>query len=297
MTNWLFYCHTGNQIRYRAKSKRYNECSYNTLKGRVHMELNLKGKTALVLASSQGLGKAIAASFVNEGVNVVLASRNEEKLNEVQVELENLQGGQVRYIQTDITQPDQIKQAVQYTVDSFGQLDILINNAGGPPAGTFEQITDEQWQQSFELNLLSYVRMIREALPHLKKNGGKIINIASSSIKEPIPGLLLSNTFRTGIVGMTKTLASELAKDRILINTVAPGRIATDRVAFLDEVNAEKQGITKSEMEEKMKNTIPLGRYGEPEEFAKVVTFLVSDANSYMTGSSFLVDGGMVKSI
>ncbi|MGD6833670.1 SDR family oxidoreductase [Sutcliffiella halmapala] len=261
------------------------------------MELNLKGKTALVLASSQGLGKAIAASFVNEGVNVVLASRNEEKLNEVQVELENLQGGQVRYIQTDITQPDQIKQAVQYTVDSFGQLDILINNAGGPPAGTFEQITDEQWQQSFELNLLSYVRMIREALPHLKKNGGKIINIASSSIKEPIPGLLLSNTFRTGIVGMTKTLASELAKDRILINTVAPGRIATDRVAFLDEVNAEKQGITKSEMEEKMKNTIPLGRYGEPEEFAKVVTFLVSDANSYMTGSSFLVDGGMVKSI
>lgn len=261
------------------------------------MELNLKGKTALVLASSQGLGKAIATAFVNEGVNVVLASRNEEKLNEVQSELKNLQGGQVRYIQTDITQPDQIKQAVQYTVDSFGQLDILINNAGGPPAGTFEQITDEQWQQSFELNLLSYVRMIREALPHLKKNGGKIINIASSSIKEPIPGLLLSNTFRTGIVGMTKTLASELAKDRILINTVAPGRIATDRVAFLDEVNAEKQGITKSEMEEKMKNTIPLGRYGEPEEFAKVVTFLVSDANSYMTGSSFLVDGGMVKSI
>jgi 3-oxoacyl-[acyl-carrier protein] reductase len=261
------------------------------------MELNLKGKTALVLASSQGLGKAIAASFVNEGVNVVLASRNEEKLNEVQCELENLQGGKVRYIQTDITQPDQIKQAVQHTIDSFGQLDILINNAGGPPAGTFEQITDEQWQQSFELNLLSYVRMIREALPHLKKNGGKIINIASSSIKEPIPGLLLSNTFRTGIVGMTKTLASELAKDRILINTVAPGRIATDRVAFLDEVNAEKQGITKSEMEEKMKNSIPLGRYGEPEEFAKVVTFLVSDANSYMTGSSFLVDGGMVKSI
>jgi 3-oxoacyl-[acyl-carrier protein] reductase len=261
------------------------------------MELNLKGKTALVLASSQGLGKAIATAFVNEGVNVVLASRNEEKLNVVQSELENLEGGQVRYIRTDITQPDQIKQAVQHAIDSFGQLDILINNAGGPPAGTFEQITDEQWQQSFELNLLSYVRMIREALPHLKKKGGKIINIASSSIKEPIPGLLLSNTFRTGIVGMTKTLAIELAKDNILINTVAPGRIATDRVAFLDEVNAEKQGITKSEMEEKMKNTIPLGRYGKPEEFAKVVTFLVSDANSYMTGSSFLVDGGMVKSI
>ncbi len=261
------------------------------------MELNLKGKTALVLASSQGLGKAIAASFVQEGVNVVLASRNEEKLSGVQKELSSMDAGRVSFIQTDITDPIQIKQAVQHAIDTYGQLDILVNNAGGPPAGSFEQITDEQWQQAFELNLLSYIRTIREALPHLKKNGGKIINIASSSIKEPIPGLLLSNTFRTGIVGLTKTLASELAQDNILINTVAPGRIATDRVAFLDEVNAEKQGITKAHMEEKVKAGIPLGRYGEPEEFAKVVTFLVSDANSYMTGSSFLVDGGMVKSI
>jgi 3-oxoacyl-[acyl-carrier protein] reductase len=261
------------------------------------MKLNLIGKTALVLASSQGLGKAIASSFVKEGVNVVLASRNEEKLKEVKNELSNFEGGRISYIPTDITKPGQIKQAVQHTIDTFGQLDILINNAGGPPAGTFEQITDEQWQRAFELNLLSYVRMIREALPHLKKDGGKIINIASSSIKEPIPGLLLSNTFRTGIVGLTKTLASELAQDNILINTVAPGRIATDRVAFLDEANAEKQGITKAEMEEKVKSSIPLGRYGEPEEFANVVTFLVSDANSYMTGSSFIVDGGMVKSI
>ncbi|QFT88567.1 3-oxoacyl-[acyl-carrier-protein] reductase FabG [Bacillus sp. THAF10] len=261
------------------------------------VELNLKGKTALVLASSQGLGKAIAESFVKEGMNVVLASRNEEKLQKFQDELTMKHHGHVTYITTDITKPEDIKQAVKHTIDIFGQLDVLINNAGGPPAGSFEQITDEQWQSAFELNLLSYIRMIREALPHLKKNGGKIINIASSSIKEPIAGLLLSNTFRTGIVGLTKTLAGELASDNILINTVAPGRIATDRVAFLDEVNAGKQGITKEEMEKKVKSGIPLGRYGEPEEFAKVVTFLVSDANSYMTGSSFLVDGGMVKSI
>ncbi|KPB03385.1 SDR family oxidoreductase [Bacillus sp. CHD6a] len=261
------------------------------------MEMKLNGKTALVMASSQGLGKAIAASLIEEGVNVVLASRNEEKLADVQSELSKKNGGRASYIPTDITDSSQIQRAVQHAVDTYGQLDILVNNAGGPPAGSFEQITDEQWQQAFELNLLSYIRTIREALPHLKKNGGKIINIASSSIKEPIPGLLLSNTFRTGIVGLTKTLASELAGDNILINTVAPGRIATDRVAFLDEVNAEKQGMTKAEMEEKVKEGIPLGRYGDPEEFAKVVTFLVSDANSYMTGSSFLVDGGMVKSI
>lgn len=133
------------------------------------MDLKLRGKTALVLASSQGLGKAIAASFVQEGVNVVLASRNEKKLLEVESELKDLDCGHVSYIPTDITDPSQIKQAVQHALDTYGQLDILVNNAGGPPAGSFEQITDDQWQQAFELNLLSYIRTIREALPHLKK--------------------------------------------------------------------------------------------------------------------------------
>jgi 3-oxoacyl-[acyl-carrier protein] reductase len=146
--------------------------------------------------------------------------------------------------------------------------------------------------------VLSYIRTIREVLPYMKDRGGHIINIASSSIKEPIPGLLLSNTFRTGAVGLTKTLSQELGAYNILINTVAPGRIATERVAQLDQISAQKQGISKEEVEEKLKSTIPLGRYGEPEEFAKVVTFLVvPKANAYMTGNSLLVDGGMVKSI
>lgn len=147
------------------------------------------------------------------------------------------------------------------------------------------------------MNLLSYIRLIREALPALKTNGGKIINIASSSIKEPIPGLILSNTFRTAIVGLSKTLAQELAPYNILINTVAPGRIATDRVRHLDQVNAEKLGLTREEVEAKIKESIPLKRYGTPQEFANFVVFLASDANTYVTGSSFLVDGGMVKSI
>ncbi|MED4014947.1 SDR family oxidoreductase [Sutcliffiella cohnii] len=261
------------------------------------MELNLEGKSALVIASSQGLGRAIATSFVKEGVNVVLASRNEEKLIETMDELKVLNKGSVTYIKTDITKTEDIKKAVQYTVEQNGTIDILINNAGGPPAGTFEQMDDEQWQNAFELNLLSYIRLIREALPYLKNQGGKIINIASSSIKEPIQGLILSNTFRTGIVGLSKSLATELAPHNILINTVAPGRIATDRVAHLDSVSAERQGISIEEVEKKAKANIPLGRYGHPDEFAKVVTFLASDANSYMTGSSFLVDGGMIKSI
>ncbi|WP_026692216.1 SDR family oxidoreductase [Peribacillus kribbensis] len=261
------------------------------------MNYHLSGKTALVAASSQGLGKAIAEALVKEGANVAITSRSEEKLMQVQEELSQLQKGRVVYIAGDITSSEDIARIVEKTVTEFGTLDILINNAGGPPAGSFESLSDTEWQNSFELNLLSYIRLIREALPHMKKNGGRIVNIASSSIKEPIPGLILSNTFRTAIVGLSKTLASELAPYNILINTAAPGRIATDRVRHLDEVNAEKSGQPVETVEEKMKGQIPLGRYGRPEEFANVVAFLVSDANTYMTGSSFLIDGGMVKSI
>ncbi|MBT2756204.1 SDR family oxidoreductase [Mesobacillus foraminis] len=259
------------------------------------MNLQLEGKTAVVAASSQGLGLAIAKELVDEGANVLLSGRHDAKLKQA---VDQLGGpGKAAYKQTDLTRPADIEQLIDEAIEKFGSIDILVNNAGGPPAGTFETISDEEWQHAFELNLLSYIRLIRAALPALKARGGKIINIASSSIKEPIPGLILSNTFRTGIVGLTKTLSQELAPYKILINTVAPGRIATDRVKHLDEVNAEKLGLPLEKVEERAKNNIPLQRYGEPEEFAKVVVFLASEANTYMTGSSFLVDGGMVKSI
>jgi 3-oxoacyl-[acyl-carrier protein] reductase len=261
------------------------------------VELNLENKIALVVASSQGLGKAIATQLVKEGTNVMLTGRNEEKLAAVQKELEALGKGKAAYFAADITKIKDIQTLVQKTREKFGEIDILVNNGGGPPGGAFEQLSDEAWQQAFELNLLSYIRMIREVLPDLKKGGGKIVNIASSSIKQPIPGLILSNTFRLGIVGLTKTLAEELAPYHILINTVAPGRIATDRVAFLDQMKAQKTGVTRDQIAEESQKTIPLKRYGTPEEFANVVTFLLSDANTYMTGSSLLVDGGMVKSI
>lgn len=261
------------------------------------MELGLKGKIALVVASSQGLGKAIAEELLIEGAKVMLVGREKNKLQRVKEEFSSYGEENVEYVEADITKPDQIKNMVQKTIDVFGGIHILVNNAGGPPAGSFEDMTDEMWQKAFELNLLSYIRIIREALPYLKQQGGKIINIASSSIKEPIPGLILSNTFRTGIVGLSKTLALEFAQYGILINTVAPGRISTDRVRHLDQVNADKKGVSREEIEEAVKATIPLCRYGEPKEFAKFVTFLVSEANSYVTGSAFLIDGGMVKSI
>lgn len=261
------------------------------------MDLNLKGKSVLVAASSQGLGLAIAELFLAEGANVMISGRDKEKLMKVAAQLKETTGGNVSFKAADLTNKDDIVNLINDTVDQFGTIDILINNAGGPPAGTIETLTEEDWYHSFELNLFSYVRLIRAALPYLKEKGGKIINIASSSIKEPIPGLLLSNTFRTGIVGLSKTLSQELAPYNILINTVAPGRINTDRVKHLDEVNAFKLGLSREQVEEQMKQHIPLKRYGTPQEFAKVVVFLASEANGYMTGSSLIVDGGMVKSI
>ncbi|WAA13218.1 SDR family oxidoreductase [Fervidibacillus halotolerans] len=261
------------------------------------MEWDFSGKTALVAASSQGLGKAIAEQLAKLGANVMISSRNEEKLKKVQTELNRMNKGRVEYCVTDLTKKSDIDNLIQRTLDTFGTIDLLVNNSGGPPAGSFEDFHDEDWQAAFELNLLSYIRLIRGALPALKKKGGKILNIASSSVKEPIPGLILSNTFRTGITGLSKTLAKELAPYQILINTLCPGRIETDRIKELDEVNAQKLGITTEEFSREMKKTIPLNRYGTPEEFAKVAVFLLSDLNTYMTGSTLFVDGGALKSI
>ncbi len=261
------------------------------------MDLHLKDKVALVAASSQGLGKAIARQLAAEGCQVMLCGRNAEALEAARVELQATATGTVACQVADLTRPEDIHELVAATRSTLGPIDILINNAGGPPGGGFEQFADEDWQQAFELNLLSYIRMIRAVLPYLKERGGRIINIASSSIRQPIPGLILSNCFRLGIVGLAKSLAEELAPFGILVNTVAPGRIATDRTAFLDQLKADRQGVERLQIERQSRAAIPLGRYGEPEEFAKVVTFLASSASSYVTGSSILVDGGMIKAI
>lgn len=263
------------------------------------MDMGLRGKKALVLASSQGLGKAVAKQLAAEGADVMLASRNEDKLKAVQQELLGLGGGgRVEYCVTDVTRKQDIDALMSKTGDwSGGRIDILVNNSGGPPSGTFESLTDEDWERAFELNVLSYVRLIRGALPLMKQHGGHIANIASSSIKQPISGLILSNTFRTGVFGMAKTLSQELGPYGILINTIAPGRIGTDRIRELDAARAEQSGITQEEVAEQFLTEIPLGRYGEPEEFAKAVLFLVSGANTYITGASLVVDGGMMRAL
>ncbi|OIJ08216.1 3-oxoacyl-ACP reductase [Anaerobacillus arseniciselenatis] len=262
------------------------------------MDLGLKNKAVLVLASSKGLGKATALEYVSHGASVMISSRNENELVITAKQIKQLTGQEVVYCVADVSSYHDIKNLVTKTVEQFGTIDVLINNAGGPPAGGFDDFNDDDWQKSFELNLLSVIRTIREVLPYMKKQGsGRIVNIASSSIKQPIDHLILSNTFRTGMVGLAKTLSSELAKDNILINTIGPGQIKTDRIGEFDKAKAESLGITQEEVQRTKENQIPLGRYGTPGEFAKVMVFFGSYANTYVTGQSLLVEGGMVKSL
>ncbi|WP_102347405.1 SDR family oxidoreductase [Bacillus sp. Marseille-P3661] len=262
------------------------------------MDLGLQGKTALVLASSKGLGKAIALKFAEEGANIMLASRSEDSLKLTAEEIKSQTNVHVHYQVCDMTDVDSIQKVVLETARTYGSIDILVNNAGGPPAGNFDDLNDEVWQKAFELNLLSFIRAIREVLPYMRKQGGgRILNIASSSFKEPIEGLILSNTFRTGIVGLSKSLAIELGKDKILINTLGPGRIATDRLLNLNNDLAVNSGLDPKELHAESEKEIPLGRFGKPEEFANMAVYLCSQANSYVTGQAFLVDGGLVKSL
>jgi 3-oxoacyl-[acyl-carrier protein] reductase len=259
------------------------------------MDLQLTGKIALIVASSKGLGKAIAKQLAAEGCDVMLTSRSAGQLAVARQHLLPSAKGRVECSPCDITNLDDIQKLVAETRERLGPVDILINNAGGPPGGGFDQVDDAAWQAAFELNLLSYVRLIREVLPDMKQKGGRIINVTSSSIKQPIPGLILSNAFRMGILGLAKSLADELAPYNILVNTVAPGRIATDRTNYLDQLKADKRGVSKEQVVAESLQNIPLKRYGETEEFARVVCFLASGASSYVTGSTLMVDGGMVK--
>lgn len=261
------------------------------------MDLGLTNKVVLVVASSKGLGKAVAKELAKEGANVMLTSRSAESLKKAAEEIQEEAKGKIAYFPADITKPEDIKSLVKETREKLGTIDVLVNNAGGPPSGNFLDFDDEDWEKAFQLNLFSYIRLIREVLPDLKEEGGKILNIASSSIKAVLPNLILSNTFRNGINGLSKSLAIELAPDKILVNTIGPGRIATDRIQELDQAKADAKNLSLEEITIQSEKAIPAGRYGEPEEFAKMAVFLVSGANTYVTGQSILVDGGMVTAI
>lgn len=260
------------------------------------MELGLRGKPAIVMASSAGLGKAIATEMAREGAKVMLFSPFKDELKQAQDEIKEVTGNEPKYFVGDITKAEDIKELVNTTVDCYGSVYALANNTGGPPAGTFDVFDDEAWQKAYELTLLSYIRAIREVLPYMRKSGsGRIVCSTSSSVKAVLDNLILSNTFRMGVLGLAKSLSQELGKDNILINVIGPGRIGTARIDYLDKVRADKAGKTVEEIQKQAWNSIPLGRYGKPEEYARLATFLCSEANTFITGQTVLLDGGMVK--
>ncbi|MBB6732192.1 SDR family oxidoreductase [Cohnella zeiphila] len=263
------------------------------------MNMGLQGKSVLVAASSKGLGKAIALEYAREGARVTIASRDEAQLAAARGEIAAATGNEPHAVRLDVSSADDIAAAVREAAERHGGLDAIVTNAGGPPHGGFGDFDDAGWQGGFELTLMSVVRLIREALPHLRaaSDGGRIVNVASMSVKEPIPNLILSNVFRAGVQALTKSLSLELAPDRVLINTVAPGRIGTDRLLDLDRRKAEATGLPLEEIMRASAAEIPLGRVGTPEEFARAAVFLGSFANTYVTGQALLVDGGIVRGL
>ncbi|MFQ5865691.1 MAG: SDR family oxidoreductase [bacterium] len=262
------------------------------------MDLGLSDKVALVAASSQGLGKAVAMGLAKEGAKIVICARNKEKLEATRDEIQTKTGAKVRSIQTDLTKKNDIKDLVAATVDTFSTIHILVTNAGGPPPGFFGDLSDEDWIKAFELTLMSSVRLTREALPFMKKQKwGRIINITSVSVKQPIDNLLLSNSLRLGVLGWAKTVASQVAKEGILINNVCPGWTQTERVVELIQARAKTEGCTPEVIEKQIIGGLPMGRMAAPEEFANLVVFLASERASYITGTSIQVDGGAVKGI
>lgn len=263
------------------------------------MDLGLTDKVAVVMASSKGLGKAIALELAREGAIVIISSRHQKDLELAGREIkQQVPGASVHSKVCDMSKEEDIISFFGAILGEFGKIDILINNTGGPKSGGFGDIGDEDWYASFEQNLLSYIRTIRAVLPSMKEQQfGRIINVSSSSTKEVIDGLILSNTFRAGMVGFAKTLAREVANDNILVNTVGPGRIQTNRITELDQLEADKQQIPIEELTKEKQARLPIGRYGQPEEFAKVVVFLASSANTYMTGQSLVIEGGLLKAL
>jgi 3-oxoacyl-[acyl-carrier protein] reductase len=259
------------------------------------MDLGLKGKVALVAAASKGLGFGIAQALARDGARVSLCSRTDAEVQAAASKLRTETGADVLAQACDVTDAAQIDAWVGAAVAQWGQVDALLINAGGPPAGLVKDLTDAQWQAAFELTLMSTVRMIRAALPHMP-SGSAILTITSSSIKEPIERLGLSTVMRSGVLGLVKTLADELAPD-IRINNLIPGRLDTDRVAALDRAAAQRSGLSVEEVRAQSMAKIPLKRLGTIEEFGAAGAFLLSPAAAYITGASLRVDGGMMRSV
>ena len=262
------------------------------------MDLELMGKVAIVGGASKGLGRACAQVLAEEGASVAICSRTREDLDQAAKEIRDSTGAEVIAFPGDLDKFQTIKDLVAAAVDRFGRLDILVNNSGGPPLARAASATEEQWEVAVQRSLLFFARMCREGVPHLKnQGGGRIVNILASTVFQPIDNLALSGATRMGAVAFAKSLADEVGRDNILVNNVCPGSILSDRMLSNVSSRAQELGITVEEALANRAAETALGRVGQPEELAHLVAFLASGKASYITGTTILVDGGLVRSV
>lgn len=262
------------------------------------MDLGLKGKAAFVAGGSMGLGRAVALELAREGAKVAIGALDDPNLTEAAELIRRETGSEVSAMPVDVSDARQARAVVRRAIDHFGTLDILVNNAGGPPSADFVDIDETLWEKGFRLNLLSTIMMTREAVPVMKAKGwGRIINMTSISVKQPIDGLIISNTIRSGVIGLAKTLSNELAPFNVTVNNVCPGFTMTDRVRSLSKAMAEKEGTTPEAIVGRWEASIPMKRLGTPEEFASLVAFLASERSGYITGAAIQIDGGWYKGV
>lgn len=262
------------------------------------MDLGLKDKVALVAASSRGLGRAVAEELAAEGASLILCARDEKRLDEVCESLSRKVGGRVLGVPADLAVTADVEHVVAQGLERFGRIDILVTNTGGPPAGEFESLSRQAWDDAARLLLNSVLDLTRLVLPGMKARGwGRILNVTSIAVKQPVASLMLSNSLRAAVTGFARTLAGEVAAHGVTINNILPGYTRTERVEQLAQALAAKEGMTPAEIVARWEADIPVRRLGEPREFAALAAFLVSERASYITGSSIAVDGGWIRSL